>query len=135
MAGVDISVDKSIIVPIIETQVREALINALGGQDRLIAEMVDHTLQLKVNGEGKVGKYSSENKTPFIEWLARDAIRSATKAALKTYMDKHKHVLEAEIERQIVASTGPFVKAFLAGITQSLEKFYRFIVKIELPGD
>ena len=54
------------------------LTNALVGADDAIVKIVASAMERKVDGRGNVSGYNYENKTPYVEWLAEDLIRSAT---------------------------------------------------------
>jgi hypothetical protein len=53
------------------------LTEALVGSNEAILGIVVAAMARKVDANGNVGRYDYENKTPYVEWLAQDMVRSA----------------------------------------------------------
>ena len=72
--NVSLSISKELVNPIIQAKINEAIISALGGQDELIRKSVDAIMNTKVNDQGKVSSYSSDNKYTMLEIIAKNKI-------------------------------------------------------------
>ena len=94
------------------------LTESMVGADDMISKIVAAALTQKVNEHGRVGQYSSENKTAFVEWIAQDLIREATRAVLKDRVEKMRPALEKQIERELLKNT----KSIAASLTEAFMK-------------
>lgn len=94
------------------------LTESMMGADDMINKIVVAALTQKVNENGRVGQYSSENKTAFVEWVAQDLIREATKAVLKDRTEKLRPALEKQIEKELTKNT----KSIAASLTNAFIK-------------
>ena len=92
------------------------LTEALVGADTAIASIVAKAMTTKVNENGQVGNYG--NNTSFVEWLAQDLIRAATKKALAEKVEKLRPVIEAQIEAQLKRNA----KSIAMSLTDSFAK-------------
>lgn len=88
---------------------------AMVGAEAQIATIVAAAMAQKVDGRGMVHQYPSENKTSYIEWLAADLIRAATKEVLAKRVEALRPSLEKQIERELAKNT----KSIAASLTQA----------------
>lgn len=103
----------------IAVKISEAMI----GEAEAIQKIVVAAMAAKVNNKGHVSQYSYENKIPYVEWLAQDLIRGATKQVLQTKVEQLRPVLERLIEKQLAKNaksiatslTETFIRSAKAG--------------------
>lgn len=102
-----------------EGMAREAiaakLTEAMIGADDQIIKIVAAAIATKVNERGAVDQYSYNNKTPYVEWLAQDLIRTATKDVLQKRVDALRPALESQVEKAISKNT----KSIAASLTDA----------------
>ena len=99
------------------------LTESLIGADEAIVGIVAAALTQKVSHHGTVSNYSSENKIPYVEWLAQDLIKAAAKQALIEKVEALRPALASQIEKQLskntksiaVSLTDTFIKQAVAG--------------------
>lgn len=94
------------------------LTEALVGADDAIIRIVVAAMEQKVEGNGSPSRYANHNSDSFVEWLAKDLIREATKQALKDRVEKLRPALEALIEKQLSKN----VKSIASSLTESFIK-------------
>jgi mRNA-degrading endonuclease toxin of MazEF toxin-antitoxin module len=94
------------------------LTEALIGADDAITRVVVAAMEQKVEGNGQPSRYSDPRNTSYVEWLAQDLIRSATKQALQDRVERLRPALEAQIEKQLAKN----VKSIAASLTESFIK-------------
>lgn len=94
------------------------LTESLIGADDAIIKIVVHAMTQKVSDRGIVSNYSHENKTSFVEWLAGDLIREATKTILQDRVAKLRPALEAQVEKQLAKN----VKSIATSLTEAFIK-------------
>lgn len=108
-------VDPKLVEPIIRDQIAAAVVASLGDPAELIRRMVTISLTQKVNADGIVSQYSSENRFDLIEALSAKAIREAAKKAIENVVRDSAPQIEAEIVRQIKAAPKKTAAAMMAG--------------------
>ena len=111
-----LEVEKEMIEPIIRDHIASAVIANIGDPEELIRQMVGLALSVKVNRDGKVGQYSSENKYEFIQAVAGKAIREAATEAIVRIVEEQKPAIETaianELKRRPRATASAIVAAF-----------------------
>src|SRR5688500_18660560 len=108
-------IPRDVIEPIIKAHVATAITNALGGQDRLVAEAIRQVLYTKVDTEGNPGRgYGSE--VEFIQWMTRKVVANAVKETLEAEMAKHKDALKRAISDSLTKKNSPFIKQLAEGM-------------------
>ena len=93
----EFKISEGLIKPIIETKINEAVITAMGGHERLIADMITMYMNQKVDSDGKISNYG--NSRPRIEWLSQTMVEEAVKEALKNFLSDKREFLQKEFER------------------------------------
>lgn len=77
------------------------LTESLIGADAAIQGIIADALTRKVDGRGQVSQYSSDNKIPYVEWLAQDLIRKAALDAVQAKVELLRPALAKQIESQL----------------------------------
>lgn len=98
---VSINIDSEIVRPIIEKRIQAAIIKELGGSDSLIESMVSLALSKKVDRDGKMGKYSSDNKHDFIEAICGKSIRDAAIIAMKEWAENNAEKVKNAVLKEL----------------------------------
>ena len=66
-----LKIDDSVIKPIVEKQIQAAIVTAIGNKEDLIDSLVKTALHQKVNSNGNIGSYSSDNKFDFLDMVVK----------------------------------------------------------------
>lgn len=121
METVDIKVSEGLIKPIIEEKIKLSILEGLGEKDKIIEEVVDKILQTKVDYQGNISKYSSDNKYSMIDSLIRKSIEDATKEAISDFIKEKTDKIKLELRRQLQSRKGivEFVNAYVDGMVKS----------------
>lgn len=113
---VTLQISNTIVEPIVRAKINAMLIEELGKSETLIPKMVEAAMRTKVDSNGRVGNYSSENKYDFIEIACRQAIQEAAKEALKGWLEANRRVIvdavEASMKRQSKSIAATLVESF-----------------------
>jgi len=134
-ASVEFKVDKELVETVVEQQVSLGIVKALGSEGDIIRRIVSLTLADKVSSNGKRSQYERENTFTYLEWLCREAIRTATKAAVANVVEQRQEQLRKEIEKQLINSMGDWARAFMSGMAEAMKSSWRFNVSVNLPED
>lgn len=94
------------------------LTEALIGADDAITRVVVAAMEQKVEGNGQPSRYSDSRNPSYVEWLAQDLIRSATKKALGDRVEALRPALEKQIEKQLSKN----VKSIAGSLTDAFIK-------------
>ena len=94
------------------------LTEALIGADQAITRLVVAAMEQKVEGNGQPSRYPDSRNHSYVEWLAQDLIRAATKQALADRVEQLRPALEKQIEAQLSKNT----KSIAASLTQAFIK-------------
>ena len=133
--------DMNITIPtdIVESAVRDkitaAIARELGDPQMLVETMVKSVLEKKVDSNGKVPRYSSDEKYTLIELMARNTIVEAANEAMKEYFSENKNLVKEAVKKQIAKSPNKIAQAFVTGLADSLDCSYRNTVTINFNRD
>lgn len=94
------------------------LTKALVGNDDAIVKIVASAMERKVESNGQPSTYASSYGIPYVQWLAEQLIREATKQALQERVEKLKPAIQAQVEKQLAKN----VKAISASLTEAFIK-------------
>jgi len=132
-ASVQFDIDNKLITSIVEQQVEAGIVAALGKEEDIVRRIVRLVLSEKVDREGKASRYS--NDFTYLEWLCREAIKDATKSAVKKFIDERQFEIAEAIHAQIEHSTEDWAKAFMTGLANAMDSHWRFKVSIDIPKE
>jgi uncharacterized phage protein gp47/JayE len=108
------------------------VLSALGGQDELIKKVLDNIVNQKVNHEGTVSSYSSDNKFTWLEITVSKQMREAVKSALLEMLVERHDEIKTEIKKQLSSKKGieKFASAMLDAQAAKISEKYS--TKIDL---
>ena len=134
MSDVQLTISKEIVNPIVEAKVKEAILAAMGGADQIVENAVKGILTQKVNSEGKVSNYSSDNKYSWIDIILTKQIKEYAEQAIKETLGKNSLVIKDELIKQLQSKKGSSIaaKALLDAMSGSFSKNWRSNINIEL---
>lgn len=117
MADPTFQIPKEIINPIIQAHVTEAVMKALDGQ-QLVTRAIAHVLTTKVDSNGQLSRYNSENDRPWIDWVIGECIRKAAVAAIESELAgaESQERIRAEIAAQLGKKNSPLVRQLIEGM-------------------
>jgi len=126
------TVSEGLIKPIIEAKIQSAIIEAMGGHERMIAEMVASYMNQPVDNDGKASGYSS-NK-PRLTWLAHRMVEDAMKAALTEWLKSKTGLLEKEFEKFFNSKKGTsrLIEAMQTGFLSALNDKWKTTILLNV---
>jgi hypothetical protein len=117
-----VNIPKDLLEPIIRQHIAAGVVAAIGDPAALIRAVVDRACKEKVNSEGKRGQYDSDNKYDFVEQIAGNAIREATRKAVMTYVEEQRPAIETAVVAHLKRSTTKFAKTLVDGLVESTKQ-------------
>lgn len=136
MSGeLEFKVSQELIMPIIKAKINQAIIEAMGGKDRMIDDVLEAYMSQKVNEKGQVDSYSSSNKYKRVDILIHDLLGEAVKEALKDYLATKKEVLSKSFSAYFASKKGgdALARAMEDGITKALMNNWNTKITFEIP--
>lgn len=106
MDTVSLQISKDIVNPIIETKVKEAILEALGGRDKVVQAVIQEVLTRKCSANGTVSQYSGDNKFTWLDVVVTKQIREAVETELKAIIAQSSNEIKAELIRQLQTKKG-----------------------------
>lgn len=109
---------------------------ALATSDSGIRDIVHAALGVRVQADnGQPPRYSHEKTVPWVEYVAADMVRSATKEVLQQRVDALRPVIEKAVEAEIKRSTKTIANALVGAFTESCKNGYRLSVAMTYKTD
>lgn len=96
-------IPKELLEPFIKEAVSVSILGALGDGSKLIVQAIQETLQKKVDKNGDVSKYSSNNKYSLVDILAQREIKKIVVAVLEEYATSLRPQIEEGIRKALNA--------------------------------
>lgn len=126
-----LSINKEMLTPVIEQQVKTMMAEILGGQDAIVDKVIKQILNTKVDEQGHPCSYSSA-KTYF-EWLLKDELTKAVKELIREEIENKNSQIRKQIKKAIQNEKGASViaDALLDGLNRTVQSSYRTNFKIE----
>lgn len=94
-----------------------------------VREIVHAALGVRVAADnGQPPRYSSDKTIPWVEFVAADMIRAATKKVLAERVETMKPQIEKAIEAMLKKSSGTIAEALVGAFTEQCKSGYRLNV-------
>ncbi len=112
------------------TAIAARLTEALVGADDAIRKIVGAALTQKVNGQGKIGQYGSDNTTPYVEWAAGELVRQAALQVLQTKVEALRPAIERAVEAALRHNTKAIAQALTGAFITASKDHYAVSVHV-----
>lgn len=136
---VNLSIPKEITQPIVAVKIQEAVLAALGGQEKIVATVVHQICSTKVDSSGKVSSYSSDNKNTWLDYHVTDVIQKAVREELIRQIDINAQQIKDELVKQLQTKKGAskIADALLSSLNGTFASAWRskFEIKFEANQD
>jgi hypothetical protein len=106
------------------------LTSALIGADDAITRVVIAAMEQKVEGNGQPSRYPNSQQVSYVEWLAQDLVRAATKQALADRVERLRPALEIQIEKQISKNTKSIAVSLTEAFIKQAQAGYGVIINM-----
>lgn len=130
-----LEIEEKMIKPVIEAHIATAIIDQLGDPEEVIQTMVRLALNRKVDSEGKISNYSSDNRHTFIEIVAGKAIREAAKDAIMALVAEQKPLITRAVEDELRNSPEKTAAAIVSAFALNTQSNYHFKANFTISKD
>ena len=127
-----LNIDKSMLTPIIEQQVKLLMTEVLGGKDEIVSKVINSVLKTKVDERGNPSTYSSAK--PFYEWLLIDEIKKAVQELLKEEIQSRVGSIKKILKKHLQSEKGSneLANAMLTAFSSTISSGYGWKSQIEI---
>lgn len=129
----NLSINKEMLTPVIEQQVKLLMCEIMGGQDVIIDKVISQVLNTKVDSDGKPSTYSSGTK-PFFEYLLTKQISEAVQECLKEELSQKTEVIKKKVKNYLRTDKGAtkIADSLLKGWMECLESGWRSEINVSV---
>ena len=127
-----LKINEDVVRAVIEEKVAEAVGLATVDKDRVMAQLIDKMLNLRVDSDGKPCTYGSA--VPFIEYASREAMQRAVRVALEKAFAEQEKAITALVVKQIASNKNKLAKALVGGMKDSLTSRWSSKIIVALDG-
>jgi len=125
-------IPNEVLEPYIKEAVSASIVGALGDQGRLIEVAVQRAIALKVNSEGNVSRYSSDNKHHLIDVIAQKNIQKITKEVVNEMAEQMREPIGRAVKDQILSHHSEIAQTLVNGLIDSLKTTWN--IKVSITG-
>lgn len=115
--GLDLKIDEKYIGEIVSNVVKSSIVEALGAKDKLVHTAIKTMLMTKVDKNGKVSSYSSDNKFNLIDYYVHSTMTEVCKEMALEIIQENREALKTELKKQL--SSERSVEAFTKSMIDS----------------
>ena len=134
---VKLNIDKELVSTIMTKQIQAVIASSIGDPEEFITGVVKMALRQKVDENGKVSRYSSDNKCDFLDFLTADTVRKAAKELLEEWLIEKKDVLKEVLKKELdkKSTHNKMIKAFVDTFEKSISYYWNFKADIKFERD
>lgn len=123
---VNLSIPKEVTAPIVAAKIQEAVLAALGGQDKIISGVIHEICNRWVDSSGGTPRYESDRKHTWIDYHVTQIIQKEIEAALKAEMIIQSENIKTELIKQLQTKKGAnaVADALLEGMKGSFKEHW-----------
>lgn len=133
---VSMNVDPEVVESIIRKSIQTSLLAAMGSDSdkgAILDAIVMSSMKTKVDQNGKISQYSSDNKYDYLEWKVQSVIRGATARALEEFVESKHSTFKKAIKKSIEANSATIADGLVKAFAESAADQWRF--KVDLTVD
>jgi tRNA U34 5-carboxymethylaminomethyl modifying GTPase MnmE/TrmE len=131
---ISLEIGKDLVTPIIEKHIKAAVLEALGGTDKMIDSIVSKIIHQKVDNEGKVSRSDYDNKYSWLDFMVTKKIEEAVKKELDNVMSESILKIKTALIKNLKTDKGSnlVADALLEGLAGTFKNTWTSKVDIKL---
>lgn len=133
--GLDLKIDEKYIGEVVKGVVQSSIVEALGAKEELVNSAVRSMLLTKVDKNGKVSNYTSDNKFNLIDFYVHQTMTELCKEMALEIIQENRDSIKQELKRQLSSerSVEAFTKSMIDNTIENLESSWRpsIVVKFD----
>jgi len=127
-----LSIDKSMLTPVIEQQVKLLMTEVMGGKDAIIDKIISGVLKTKVDGNGNPTTCS--NGKTFFEWLLIDEVKKVVVEILHEEVEDRRSTIKQLVRNHIQSDKGSqqIADALIGALASTIDNPYKWKSSVEI---
>ena len=132
IVGINLDVDNNYLTEAVKQTVMDGIAECLD-KDKIVSGLVNTVLETKVDRDGKVSSYNSDNKYTLLEVYVNKILRESVKEELANLVEEKKPQLKELIRKELnkKATLDKFVDSFLQANLDNLSNDWRTTINLE----
>lgn len=103
---VNLSIPQEVTQPIVAAKIQEAVLAALGGSEKIVAGVIHQICNTKVDANGQVNRYDSDNKHTWLDYHVTKIIQEEVKKELIEQIKTNSQTIKDELVKQLQTKKG-----------------------------
>lgn len=134
LIGLNLQVDEQLIAESAKNVIEAAVVAALGDKEALIRSVVNYALNKKVNSEGIVSSYTSENKYSLLQVMVEKAVRQTAMEVVGEIVEENRAEFKRLLKKQLTEAKtlDAFTRSFIDGAMEAVSNKYRASISINV---
>ena len=136
IVGIDLNVDNNYLNEAVKSIVMTGIAETLD-KDKIVNGLVIAVLETKVDKEGRISSYSSDNRYTLLEVYVNNIIREIVKEEMKKLVEEKRTKMQEIIRRELNkrATLDKFVDAFISNNLDNLDSNWKTKISVEYEKD
>ncbi len=136
IVGIDLNVDNNYLNEAVKSIVMTGIVETLD-KDKIVNGLVKAVLETKVDKEGRISSYSSDNRYTLLEVYVNNIIREIVKEEMKKLVEEKRTKMQEIIRRELNkrATLDKFVDAFISNNLDNLDSNWKTKISVEYEKD
>lgn len=132
IVGIDLNVDNNYLNEAVKSIVMTGIAETLD-KDKIVNGLVKAVLETKVDKEGRISSYSSDNRYTLLEVYVNNIIREIVKEEMKKLVEEKRPKMQEIIRRELNkrATLDKFVDAFISNNLDNLDSNWKTKISVE----
>ena len=136
IVGIDLNVDNNYLNEAVKSIVMTGIAETLD-KDKIVNGLVKAVLETKVDKEGRISSYSSDNRYTLLEVYVNNIIREIVKEEMKKLVEEKRTKMQEIIRRELNKreTLDKFVDAFISNNLDNLDSNWKTKISVEYEKD
>lgn len=132
IVGIDLNIDDNYLNEAVKSIVMTGIAETLD-KDKIVSGLVNTVLETKVDRDGRISSYSSDNRYTLLELYVNQMIREIVKEEMKKLIEEKRPKMQEIIRKELnkKATLDKFVDAFISDNLDNLDNDWRTKISVE----
>lgn len=122
IVGLDLNIDQDYLANAVQQSVMMGIAESLNGKNEIVSQIVKMVLTQKVDKNGKISSYSSDNKYTLLEYYVMKMLKEVTAEEMQKMVDEHREEITQTIRKELSKKVNynKFVDAFIENVSTAV---------------
>lgn len=136
IVGLNLDIDDNYLAEAIKNTVMTGIVESLD-KDKVVSGLVNTVLETKVDKDGCISRYSSDNTHTLLEVYVNKMIRDVAKEEMKKLVEEKRPKMQEIIRKELnkKATLDKFVDAFISNNLDNLDNNWKTKISVEYQKD